>query len=192
MEAKDKKDAAHNDNFLCVQDTTAKPDAPRIHDVPVFDENGVIVQTVSVKCEYNKRTKVAKNIGLQFLKHKTFLVSTMDGRVLKPLELHEGGDGGLKLAENEVVANFDELSEQALYRRCHILPNSDGIEEDSPREDMVDFIKAARKRAAPASVPTSASEVAARMTGGELGGQMDASSVSKLVTDSPLLSSKAA
>lgn len=185
MEPKKKDDDA---NFLCVQDTTVKVDAIRVHDIPVFGDGGEIVQTIQVKCQHGSRTKVAKNIGLQFLKHDTFIVSTMDGRVLKPLKLHEGGDGGLKLAENETVANYDELSDEALFRRCHILPASEDVAEDTPREDMIAFIKMARKKSAPAAVPQVNAEVTAKMTGGELGGQLDAGSISKLVTDSPLLS----
>lgn len=185
-------------NFLCVQDTTAKPGVPRIHDIPVFDENGQVIDNVSVKCEYNSRTKVRKNIGLQFLKHKTFIVSTFskdpakDGRVLKPLELHEGGHGGLKLADNEIVANYDELSDEALFRRCHVLPSSESIEEESERADMIAFLKDARKKALATTSGIATPELLAKLNTDILGGGMTPSEISKLVTDSPLLQNRAA
>ncbi len=188
-----KKDSG--EGFLAVQDMTCKPpDGIRVHDIPVFNEKGDMVDVKAVKCVYDKRTKVPKNIGLQFLKYKTFVVSIVsddpakDGKVLKPLDIHEGGDGGLKLADNEIVANYDELSSEALFRRCHILPKSEGIDEDSTREGMIAFLKKSRAELAAKSVTATAGDVKAKMQGGELSGQLSEGEITSLVSDSPLLS----
>jgi hypothetical protein len=74
-----------------------------------------------------------------------------------------------KLAEDEVVAKYDELSTEALYRRVKILPGSEGIEEID-RDKMVAFMVTWRRQRQ--GMSSGERELATMMAQGQLDGAL--------------------
>jgi hypothetical protein len=128
-----------------VSDSNAKV-APRTHEIPVkTDANGVVLQTASYKLSADIPTPMPENHARFFLRDKAFMVFAPGGEFIPPIVVKDGGLGSFELGEDEVLAEYSELSKQALYKRCKIIPGSDDIKEKTPIDDMIAFLKSKRK-----------------------------------------------
>lgn len=140
--------------MLLVLDTTAINE-PRIHEQTV---EGVIKPFTF---ERGKPLPLPYEIAAKFLKHDAFKLMNDKGEIIawkrRPKQPDELGAGErIRLSEDETIARFDELSNQALLGRCVELPGGEvfTIGKDRPeRADMIAFlVKAAKeKRAATTS-----------------------------------------
>lgn len=127
-----------------VFDSNAKT-GPRAHEVPTRTEaDGTVLWTKAYLLSADKPTEMPEEHAMMFLKDPAFQV--YDGEtLLKPLISKEGGLGGFQLGEDEVIATFDELSKEALYRRCKVMAGSVEITAKTKPEEMVAFLKARAK-----------------------------------------------
>lgn len=150
-----------------VIDTNAKT-GPRLHEIPIkMDDVGEVILTKPYRLDAEVPTQMEENHAMFFLKDQAFIVRNPKGEHIKPVVKREGGMGGFRLDENEVIAEYEELSKEALYKRCKVLAGSEGIKETrTPKEEMVAFLK---ERANPARGRSPGSEsVIGEMAAGEL------------------------
>jgi hypothetical protein len=134
--------------MLHVVDTTAQPgQPPRVHEMPVA---GI---ATPFSFEHGKPLPMPHAVALRFLRHETFVLTDADGKPLpfqrrpkQPEELQAGEQ--LKLADDEVVARYEELSTIALQTRVLELPGSEHFAAERPdRKAMIAFLQNAKAEA---------------------------------------------
>ena len=120
---------------------------PRKHEIPIkVDASGEVIMTRTYSIESEKPTLMDPEHAMFFLKDPAFIVTNDEGTQVKPVVQHDGGIGGFKLGDNEVIAQYDELSKEALFKRCKILVGAEHIKETrTPKEDMIAFLVAKAK-----------------------------------------------
>jgi hypothetical protein len=112
--------------------------------------------------QHGKPLPMVWAMALRFLKHDGFKLTNENGELLeyqhRPRQPDEYGAGErFKLAEDEVIARYDELSTMALYRRALELPggeqfeNMKGVSANEMRAALVGFIKKMKKQMAEAN-----------------------------------------
>ena len=112
---------------------------PRFHDVP----DGAGIKRYALTA--NEATEMPMDHALKFLRDPAFIVKNAKGEIIKPLAskdvaTHVPVPGGFVLAE------WEELSKEALYVRCKVLPGSENIKETkTPKAQMIEFLKAVEK-----------------------------------------------
>ena len=120
---------------------------PRKHEIPIkVDASGEVLMTKTYILDAEVGMKMDPEHAMFFLKDPAFLVADAEGTQVKPVVQREGGIGGFRLGENEVIAQYDELSKEALFKRCKILVGADHIKETrTPKEEMIAFLVAKDK-----------------------------------------------
>lgn len=127
--------------------------------------------------------------ALRFLKDKAFIVRAPDGKRVTPPPKVEGGTGAFELPEEQTIANWDELTTSALFKRAKIIPGSEAITPATAKEDIVAFLMGWR-RAQKKGAEGIAQELAEKLAGGDqLAGQASESELTTLFGEekSPLL-----
>lgn len=127
--------------FLYVMDKSATPSSgARTHEQ--YLANGVLK---SFTFEYGKPLRLPFAMAVRFLKSDGFYRSDENGDELpfdrapkRPEEL--GAGERLVISENEVIARYSELTDQALKLRCAALPGSEDVVANGPRERVIKFI----------------------------------------------------
>lgn len=115
---------------------------PRTHEVPTKYHDGEVVAVKQYHLNAETPTPMSAEHAMFFLKDQGFTVFNSAGDEVSPVPVREGGTGGFQLGENEVIATYEELSKEALFKRCKILAGSDHIKETrTPKEDMIAFLK---------------------------------------------------
>jgi hypothetical protein len=138
-----------------VLDTTAIPGGgKRAHEMMV---DGVLK---TFEFEPGKGLEMDRFVALKFLNIDAFKRVDEKGNLLPfrrpPKQPHELGAGEqFKLADEETVAHFDELSTPALQHRVTAMPGGELFAQAGSRSDMIAFIVAAKKAAAKANISTS-------------------------------------
>lgn len=138
--------------FLHVVDTTARPD---------FQREGVngAIMTVSgarrheqlvdgaVKVfsfEHAVPTKLPFAIAMKFLKTEGFVLTDENGKPIEfervPDQPNAANSAQFKLAGNQVVARYDELSQEALLIRAAQLPGGEVFKKNAKRAEIIDFL----------------------------------------------------
>ncbi len=128
-------------NQLLVRDSSATAEAPkREHDVMV---NGAIQR---VTFEYGKPTPLPYEVAIKFMQDG-FTVSNDAGEEMhRPAKTDE--TVRIRINSDEIVANYSELTVNALIMRAALLPGGEKfVAGKDKRDDIVAFLKAA---AAPA------------------------------------------
>jgi hypothetical protein len=128
-------------SVLHVLDTTATHDGPpREHAMTL--EGGI---TRNYRFTAGKPTELPWEIALKFLKHDAFRLTDADGNLIpwrgtprQPEDLAAGER--FHLADDEVVARYDELTTQALQMRCAQMPSGESIARARDRDAMIAFI----------------------------------------------------
>jgi hypothetical protein len=121
---------------------------PRHHEIPIkTGMSGEVLMTRTYKLESDKPLPMEPEHAMFFLKDPSFVVVNQAGEIVTPVPVNkEGGIGGFQLGENEVIASYDEVSKEALYKRCKIIPGSEHIKETrTPKEEMIAFLKGKAK-----------------------------------------------
>lgn len=144
-----KTETKKSEKQWAVYDSNALPGKSRAHDV-VLSIRGdkVITKTYQLFSDEDQPCFMPRDHAMRFLKDKAFLVYDEDRELVEPIETKKETDVNVVLPSDEIIAKIEELSDVALFRRCKLLPNSEGIQEEkSSRDDMMDFIEAANKAA---------------------------------------------
>lgn len=133
-------------------------------------------------------TPMPMDHALMFLTDRAFEVTDSDGDIMQPPPKADENNGAFELPPHQTIANWDELSKPALYKRCKVLPGSHDLKPTASAEAMVAFLQEHRKNAKRgAGMPDA--DVVARMNEGQLDGQLDAAATNALFGgDSPVLS----
>jgi predicted peroxiredoxin len=129
-----------------VLDLNAKA-APRIHEIPIkTDDSGEVVITKSYTLNADTATAMDEEHAMFFLKDPAFIVCNEKGDRVEPVTKREGGTGGFELGADEVIASYEELSKEALFKRCKVIAGSEYIKETrTAKGDMIAFLKARAK-----------------------------------------------
>lgn len=154
---------------LYVKDTNCNDRYPkRIHRME--GPKGTDVPITFIVDEY---TLLDEATGRKFLVDPSFIVCDRPieegGTRIFSVPKEKSDDGRIKLAENETVARFDELSQVALLNRAAILTGSGKFNTSTKRTALIDFLIANRQKTAKAAVPESGAQVVdAALDGGTM------------------------
>lgn len=129
-----------------VIDSNARPGEVRSHEIIVQMVEGQEPVTRFYNLRSDERTKMPMDHAMQFLRDKAFQVFDAAGNLIKPVPVTDRTDGKLVLGDDQVVAEYDELSREALWKRVKALPGSDKIGKASGNDTLIAFLKAAAKR----------------------------------------------
>lgn len=101
-----------------------------------------------------KKTQMPQEIAAKFLCDPAFHVFDPDGNRVTALRqvTAEEAKQGIVLAEDEVIAKFDELSQESLLRRAHLLPGGEAFKKNARRDDLVEFLLTKRDPSAEGSI----------------------------------------
>lgn len=142
--------APHKPSVLYVMDTTAQPpNVKRSHEM-IVDDKGT---RKSFTFEQGVPLALEPSIALKFLKHEAFKRTNEKGEPLpfkrlpkQPEELQAGEK--LVLADDQTIANYDELSTHALQHRVLEMPGTQRFAGDKPsRPEMIAFLVSAKAKA---------------------------------------------
>lgn len=130
-----------------VIDTTATPKDERVYGSgPRTHEQIVDGVHMPFTFEYGKPLAMPEKIARKFLKHEAWKLTDEHGTVLPfqrpPKQPHEAQAGEqFKLADNECVARYDELSNEALKARVLEMPGGEKFADAAPsRKAVIEFI----------------------------------------------------
>lgn len=136
-------------DVLYVRDMNARLDEQRVHSITIrVYENGE-VETKEYALSSRKRVKMPASHAMQFLRDESFEVTNEKGTRLKPVEKTPEVDTRVILKPGECVAKYEELTDDALFRRCMATPGAvSEMEGDTPpdRSRMVVFLQKVDER----------------------------------------------
>lgn len=123
---------------LLVLDSTAT-EGPRTHE-QIVDK---IVTPYTF--ERGKPLRLPYAVAAKFLQHDAFKCVNEEGKIIawqrRPRQPEELGAGErLKLADNETIARYDELSSAALFQRAVELPGGERFAKAGQRPERTDMI----------------------------------------------------
>lgn len=139
---------------LFVLDTTAMPDTigpdgktitgKRVH------EQIIDGRVQSVTFEHGVAKELSEVVARKFLKHEAFLLTDKDGNPVaftrRPKQPEELGAGEqIKLNDDETIARYDELSNNALLARVLEMPGGEKFAENPSRQAMIAYIVKAKQ-----------------------------------------------
>lgn len=107
---------------------------PRVHDVAP----GVRLELYS-----DRETFTEEKFARLFLKDDAFVVRNPDGQVIRPLSEEQMARVAPqeKLAANLVIADLNELTDDALKDRAMVHPRSSELPTDADRALLIDFLQ---------------------------------------------------
>lgn len=170
--------AEEKEEFGFVRDTLARHGESRAHEVIVqtFPDAPPLTKVYNLRSDQS--TQMPLDHAMKFLVDKAFVVEDSQGNVIKPVAKRDDSLP-LRLGENEVVAEYEELSRPALWKRAKVMPGSESLKKTATDEDLIAFLRAAGRREAGVARGSENSI-------GELDG------IDKVIEDSPLIKKKAA
>ena len=148
---------------------------PRRHEIITKmypKEEGIPPETITYELwrDSSKACEMPLDHAMKFLKEPAFHVFGPDGRRIEPITQIDPSKPLSQLADHEVIANLNELSRDALFRRVKVIPGSEGIGANAKAEELVAFLIDWKKRQKKMSQGEAA--LADMMTNGQLGGGM--------------------
>ena len=112
---------------------------PRFHDII----EGAGIKRYALNA--HEATEMPMDHALKFLRDPAFIVKDSKGNVLKPLAKKDWATH-VPMPDGFVLAEWEELSKEALYVRCKVLPNSEDIyPTKTPKAQMIAFLVAFEK-----------------------------------------------
>ena len=131
-----------NGSTLMVKDLTATADNPsRTHELII---GGRIEKFIFAYGEY---LVLPFNTAIRFSQNPGFVVEHKDGRSFEapPSDVDERSETPkIELADDEVIARFDELTKPALVLRAQLLPGGEDITDRIGKGDVIEFLKQER------------------------------------------------
>lgn len=127
-----------------VTDTLAV-NAKRYHQIPTaFDSNRKPVSFKQYELSANEETEMPLDHALFFLGSESFIVKDGTKKVLKPLASQEQATH-VTIPDNFVLAEYSELTRDALVARCKVLPGSEHIHvKKTSVDELISFLKSSR------------------------------------------------
>ena len=115
---------------------------PRFHDIPVaVDNSGKPSQVKRYILTATEPTEMPMDHARMFLRDKSFIVTDEAGSVLRPLANMES-IAHVSIPDGFVLAEYEELSKDALITRAKVLPGSGHIHPVKTKvADIIAFIK---------------------------------------------------
>jgi len=159
-----------------VIDTTQFGQLPRRHEIitrmypKVEGQQQIPPETITYELWRDKRVPMPMEHAMKFLKEKAFHVFGSDGRRIEPITQIDPSKPLSQLADHEVIANLNELSRDALFRRVKVIPGSEDISHNAKADELVAFLIDWKKRQRKMSQGEAA--LSEMMTSGQLGGGM--------------------
>lgn len=129
-----------------VKDTNAKPNKVRQHKIitamhmaddgatVVIDDFQLYNLSSSIPCE------MPEAHALQFLKDESFIVTDSNGVRIKPVIKKDTDVGKIVLEDDELIAKYDELTQESLYKRCKIIPGTEHIKKNTRKGDLIEHL----------------------------------------------------
>ncbi len=108
-----------------------------------------------------------------FLVDPAFEVKDSRGRVIRPPSTKKVEGGRVMLEDNEVIANLEELTKDAMLKRCKRHEGSDDIKIATAKGDMMDFLIAHARIKGEAGQGRGSEGTVAEMTAGDLDDLVD-------------------
>lgn len=116
--------------------------------------------------------------AMKFLRDPQFKVVSPKGHRIMPVPVEDHTKPVTKLGEDQLVANYNELSKEALFRRVKIVPGSEDITDRSTVAEMAEFMVAWRKRLR--GMTQKDQQLAEMMSGGQLDGGLTEGELEKM------------
>jgi hypothetical protein len=126
---------------LFVTDTTATVDSPtRVH------EHIVAGKREKFTFGYATPVKLPRAVAMKFAKTESFIVEDADGNRVQPIVTQPfiNGVKSVDLALDQCIANFSELTDEALLIRCQQSNGGEVITRDNSRSQRIEFLVATR------------------------------------------------
>lgn len=126
---------------LYVIDTTATAENPtRVH------EHMVAGRREKFTFGYGVRMKMPRAVAMKFAKTESFIVEDADGNRVQPIVTQPfiNGVKSVDLAVDQCIANFNELTDEALLIRCQQSNGGEVITRDNSRSQRIEFLVAIR------------------------------------------------
>ncbi len=108
-----------------------------------------------------------------FLVDPAFEVRDSRGRVIRPPSTKKVEGGRVLLEDNEVIANLEELTKDAMLKRCKRHEGSDDIKIATSKDDMVAFLTAHAKISAETGQGRGSEGVVSEMSADDLDNLVD-------------------
>lgn len=128
-------------DILFVTDTTATVDSPtRVHEHMVAGKREKYV------FGYATPLKLPRAVAMKFAKTESFIVEDADGNRVQPIVTQPfiNGVKRVDLAVDQCIANFSELTDEALLIRCQQSNGGEVITRDNSRSQRIEFLVATR------------------------------------------------
>lgn len=129
-----------------------------------------IVKNYSLRSD--EATLMPMGHAMQFLKDDAFGVYDAKGNRIEPVRDNNVKARNLGLATDEVVAVLDELTIDALYKRCRLHAGAEHIKKNTSKKTMVDFLIETAEESRTEGVSPGSEDKAAEMDGDTLDGMM--------------------
>lgn len=132
-----------------VYDKNQRGEKPRVHDVIVkMYDDGREPDCISygLYSTQEKPCLMPMDHALKFLSDAAFIVLSPNGSRMMPVPKMDMSKPVQVLAEDELVAKYEELSRESLMRRVKVLPGSEDIKESAKMDELVAFMVAWRRR----------------------------------------------
>lgn len=135
---------ALEEQTIHVVDTTVLPGEKRVHELTVEGRNKAFA------FEHNTPLELPFAIAMKFLHITEFIATDEKGEPkpflrtpTQPEELQAGQR--FRLADNETVARYDELTLEALLTRAALLPGGEAVKRNLGKDKIAKFIEEAAK-----------------------------------------------
>lgn len=147
----EKPTASPRAETLFVWDTTAAPGQIRTHEVIVKKDSKGRIATKSYSLSNDKACEMPAPHALQFLRDDAFVVAATpeleqrDEQRIRPVKARTEHVNVIALSENETIAEWSELSDEALVRRAHAFPTADKPGVEASRAELIVFLTEASR-----------------------------------------------
>lgn len=170
--------ATKAEKTLFVSDSNQKGKVGREHDVitatnPKTGEV-IAVTTYRLFSDPAKKVEMPAAYAMVFTKDEAFVVTDKDGKRIQPVVVKDINVGRIILDENDIIVQYQELTQEALFARCAINSGSQDIKKNTKKDEMIAFLKTASGRKAQAIGVSKGSEtVVSEMPAGQLDNMLD-------------------
>lgn len=130
---------------LFVNDSNQKGLDARVHQVPTEIDPAtkvvLAVKDVHLFGDPSKKLEMAEDDAMFFTKDPAFVVTDADGKRIQPVVVADPNASKIILGENDIIVQYEELTQEALFKRCKIQAGSGSITKKTPKASMIGFLK---------------------------------------------------
>lgn len=134
-----------------VFDMNQRGDVPRLHDVITKmyeDGSEPVILTYRLYGDSRKGTPMPQDHAYKFLCDPAFKVIGPNGNRLMPIAKFDPSKPLTELKEDEIIAKYNELSRESLFRRVKLLPGSEVVRQNATVEELAEFMVKWRQKLA--------------------------------------------